>query len=351
MVLYDRSYSLPANAGSSSRTSNNYLIAHDTGNDKNQGANSAKNEAAYMQRNWADVYTHAIAGWDRVFLVGEPGYVAYGAGAVANSRSPFQIELAHYSDSKLAISAYRNYIGAIREYAKKFGIPLTLDGAGNGVKSHKWVSDNIWGDHQDPYGYLARIGISKAQFAADIAHGVGSNAQPSTPASTPAPAPARPAAKKVVVPTVTYELHQKGAGWLGAVRNFGSGSDGFAGYPGHQHDALMAKVDHGSIKYRVHILGGGWLPFVTGANHNDPNNGYAGMLGKAIDGVEIYYITPAGEVPLQAWYRTQTVARTGYLGVVCDDGKSIPGYTDSYAGIFGEATDRLQIKIGPANPF
>lgn len=182
MVLYDRSHSLPANAGSSSRTSNNYLIVHDTGNDANRGANSAKNEAAYMQHNWSNAYTHAIAGWDRVFLVGEPGYVAYGAGTVANSRSPFQIELARYSDSKLAISAYRNYIGAIREYAKKFGIPLTLDKAGNGVKSHKWVSDNLWGNHQDPYGYLARIGISKAQFAADIAHGVGSSvSQPAKP--------------------------------------------------------------------------------------------------------------------------------------------------------------------------
>lgn len=182
MVLYDRSYSLPANAGSSSRASNNYLIVHDTGNDANQGTNSAKNEAIYMKRNWANAYTHAIAGWDKVYIIGEPGYVAYGAGTVANRRSPFQIELAHYSDSKLAISAYRNYIGAIREYAKKFGIPLTLDKAGNGVKSHKWVSDNLWGNHQDPYGYLARIGISKAQFAGDLKNGVGSSvSQPAKP--------------------------------------------------------------------------------------------------------------------------------------------------------------------------
>jgi hypothetical protein len=150
---------------------------------------------------------------------------------------------------------------------------------------------------------------------------------------------------------VTYELHQKGAGWLGAVVNFGSGSNGFAGNPNHQHDAFMAKVSHGSIKYRVHILGGGWLPFVTGYSHTDANNGYAGAIGKAIDAVEVYYITPAGEVPLQAWYRSQTVARSGYLGVVCDDGTSIKGYTDSYAGIFGEPLDRFQIKIDDGDPF
>lgn len=171
-----------------------------------------------------------------------------------------------------------------------------------------------------------------------------------TPAKT---TPAKPAAtQKAVVPTVTYELHQKGAGWLGAVNNFNnSNSNGFAGNPNHQHDAFMAKVSHGSIKYRVHILGGGWLPFVTGYSHTDANNGYAGVIGKTIDGVEVYYITPAGEVPLQAWYRSQTVARSGYLGVVCDDGSSITGYTDSYAGILGEAMDRVQLKIGTANPF
>lgn len=164
-------------------------------------------------------------------------------------------------------------------------------------------------------------------------------------------APAQPAHQNAVVPVVTYQLHQKDSGWLGAVSDFGGGPNGFAGNPNHQHDALMVKVSHGSIKYRVHILGGDWLPFVTGYDSNDANNGYAGVFGKAIDAVQVYYITPAGEVPLQAWYRSQTVSRGGYLNVVCDDGTSSRGYTDGYAGIFGEAMDRLQIKIGTGNPF
>lgn len=173
MVKYDYTYSLAANQGDSKQATANYIIAHETGNANNVGKNSAQNEAIYMKGHWQSAYTHAIAGHDRVYIVGEPGYVAYGAGTVANGRSPFQIELARYSDHALAIKAYHNYVEAIREYCKKYGISTALDGAGNGVKSHKWVSDNLWGDHQDPYAYLSSIGISKAQFASDLKNGFG----------------------------------------------------------------------------------------------------------------------------------------------------------------------------------
>lgn len=172
MTIYDKTFLLGTGQGSSQKASNQYIVIHDTANDNNQGDNSATNEASYMHNNWQNAYTHAIAGWDKVYLVGEPGYVAYGAGSPANERSPFQIELSHYSDPAKQRSSYINYINAVREQAKVFGIPLTLDGAGNGIKTHKWVSDNLWGDHQDPYAYLTRIGISKDQLAKDLANGI-----------------------------------------------------------------------------------------------------------------------------------------------------------------------------------
>lgn len=181
MVKYDYTYALASNQGDSRKATAQYIIVHETGNANNTGSNSAKNEAIYMKSHWQSAYTHAIAGHDRVYIIGEPGYVAYGAGTVANGRSPFQIELARYSDHALAIKAYHNYVSAISEYCKKYGISTALDSAGNGVKSHKWVSDNIWGDHQDPYAYLSSIGISKAQFASDLKNSVS---QPAKPKST-----------------------------------------------------------------------------------------------------------------------------------------------------------------------
>ena len=342
-------YALGANEGSSQRTTGKMIVFHSTANLDA----SAKNNAAFEKRTWSsnEAYVHFIAGDGIVYSVGSVGYAAWGAGQTANAIAPVQIEMEESSDKAKQLRIYNTTIELIRDMCKKFGIAYTFEANSyTGVQTHRHIAQmNGETNHTDPWEPLARIGKSKAQVAADIAHGAGKVAATTTPVKMTTAKQAT--AKKTVVPTVTYELHQEGGSWLGAVTNFGSGSNGFAGNPNHQHDAFMAKVSHGSIKYRVHILGGGWLPFVTGYRHTDANNGYAGVIGKTIYGVEVYYITPAGEVPLQAWYRTQTVARSGYLGVVCDDGASIKGYTDSYAGIFGEALDRVQIKIGASNPF
>lgn len=170
MVVYDRTYALKDGQGSSDKANNNFIIAHSTANIDAGG----RNEASYMQRMAVSnkAYTHAIADTDKVYIIGEPGYVAWGAGNI-NPYSPFQIELAEYSNKDKAKAAYANYISAIREYAAKYGIPLVLDGKGNGIKSHLYASQTYGGsDHSDPYGYLTSIGISKAQFAKDIANGV-----------------------------------------------------------------------------------------------------------------------------------------------------------------------------------
>ena len=150
---------------------------------------------------------------------------------------------------------------------------------------------------------------------------------------------------------VSYGLHLLGGSWLDEVTNFGSGDNGFAGLPNHQHDLLYIRVDHGSVKYRVHTVKSGWLPWVTKGDRTDTVNGCAGIAGEVIDGVQIIFLTPAGEPYQQAYYRSQTTQRAGWLGVVCDDGTSLPQYTDTYAGLFGEPLDRLQIGISSINPF
>lgn len=168
----DTTYQLGANEGSSQRAQNLYLILHETANAKATGAN----EAAYMKRNWNNAYVHFIVGDGKVYQMGETGYVAYGAGN-ANGYSPVQIELQHTLDPALFTKNYAIYIELARDMAKKYGIPLTLDagGAGTaGIKSHNWISQNVWGDHTDPYGYLASMGVSKAQLASDLSKAINS---------------------------------------------------------------------------------------------------------------------------------------------------------------------------------
>lgn len=152
---------------------------------------------------------------------------------------------------------------------------------------------------------------------------------------------------------VTYEGYTQEHGWLGEVTNFNNyDGNGFIGMPYYGMRAIRMKVDKGSIKYRVHLIGSGWLPWVSGYDRNDFNNGFAGngSGGAYIDGIQIYYYTPSGMAYQQAWYRSQTTQREGYLAVCCDDGSNNNGY-DGWAGMYGEPMDRLQISIGSSNPF
>ena len=151
---------------------------------------------------------------------------------------------------------------------------------------------------------------------------------------------------------VTYGMRPIGMAFLPPVTNIdGGGDNSFAGLPTHSHDFLYIKVDHGAMKYRVKTNEDGWLPWVTKGDPNDLENGCAGIAGHAITGVQMVYITPAGETYQQAWYRTQDSMQLGWHGVVCDDGTSVQGYTDDYAGWGTFPVDRLQIVVGVANPY
>ncbi len=169
-MKFNNEFNLGANEGSPNKARKRFIIIHDTGNDNNKGSNSGRNEAAFMKSHWRDAYTHAIVDDTNVYIVGAPEYVAYGAGMVANDNSPMQIELAHVDSKKRFDKSYKLWIKTIQYFAKKYGIPLTLDTDIhlNGIKTHKWVSDNIWGDHTDPYGYLAKWGITKRQLQLDL---------------------------------------------------------------------------------------------------------------------------------------------------------------------------------------
>lgn len=106
----------------------------------------------------------------------------------------------------------------------------------------------------------------------------------------------------------------------------------YAGVENKAVTDIAIRTDVGSITYRVHILGGGWLPWVSGYNWNDHNNGYAGDR-KKIDGLQVIARGCGG----RAKYRVSTIGSTTYLPWVYDN--------QDYAGIFGKAIDKVQIVI------
>ncbi len=114
--------------------------------------------------------------------------------------------------------------------------------------------------------------------------------------------------------------------WLPNVKN----DEDYAGIFGHDVCAVYANLSQGNITYAVHYKGGKWLPFVT--NRND----YAGLYNKPIDGIMI-----KGDTPVK--YRVHLRRKKVWLPWVtgCDSKDSNNGY----AGIIGQEIDGLQIKI------
>lgn len=142
-------------------------------------------------------------------------------------------------------------------------------------------------------------------------------------------------------PTITYRV-RTGGRWLPAVTNW----DDYAGIQGQPVTDIAIKASEGKVKYRVHIKGGGWLPYVTGYNINDHIKGYAGC-GLVIDAIDVYYITSSvtrkkhGK-PLKAKYRVSPVGKNYYSNQY--DNETHNGQ-DGYAGAFGKAIDRVQITL------
>ena len=142
------------------------------------------------------------------------------------------------------------------------------------------------------------------------------------------------------LPDVLYRV-RAGGKWYKEV----DGLSSFAGDNGRPITDVAIRVTSGKVKYRVHIKGGKWLPYVTGYDITDHDNGYAGDL-KPIDAVEIYYYTPDSVVGrvgyLRAKYRVAPIGG-GYYDWQYDDEKS--GGQDGYAGSFGKTIDKLQVTL------
>lgn len=132
---------------------------------------------------------------------------------------------------------------------------------------------------------------------------------------------------------VYYRVKTVNYGWLPEVKNLND----YAGYNNDRITGIAIKVDKGAIKYRVHIKGGDWLPYVNGYNINDYINGFAGN-GQVIDAIEVYYYTPNSIRPFKrAKYKVNDYAWQY-------DNETSNGQ-DGYAGAMGVSAKKFQIEI------
>lgn len=141
-------------------------------------------------------------------------------------------------------------------------------------------------------------------------------------------------------PHMLYRVRAGGV-WYGEVNDL---SD-YAGVIGKPITDVAIKATAGRVRYRVHVKGGKWLPYVSGYSLSDHENGYAGDK-RPIDAVEIYYYTPDNIVKEHGYYKAKyRVSPTsgGYYPWQYDN-ETTAGQ-DGYAGVFGKTIDRLQITL------
>ena len=138
-------------------------------------------------------------------------------------------------------------------------------------------------------------------------------------------------------PDVIYAAHYSGGAWLEDVRNYNEKTaDGYAGIIGKAIDGIRARLTRGSIVYRVHTVGGSYLDWVR--DLEKAQGGYAGLYGKRIDGVQMYL----EDLPKCAVeYRVAPIGES-YLPWVRNHKDNDP---NGYAGIYGKPIDRIQVRI------
>lgn len=365
-----------------------YLIYHYTGNQTDTAANNAN----YFKNNIRQASAHYFVDDSTVYqsvpdlttawAVGDRKYSDCSAtgggtmyGKITNTNS-ISIEMCSVNGG-ISEATAANAIALGKEIMAKYNIPVSnvyrhFDVSGKhcpgwegwyGNDSSKWtafknslVSElyrvrKTWADSSSQLG--AFYSLSNAMAACINGYSVfdskgnvvytnpsntSSASSPSDSLSDNTTAALTPSSESKNLSVNVYYRVYAGGKWYSEVKNL----EDYAGDARNAVKGIAIKTDNGSVKYRVHVKGGGWYPYVTGYNINDINNGYAGDCKNDIDMVEVYYNTPDGYAYKKAKYRVAPIGRDYYSWQY--DNENTNG-CDGYAGAAGVSIGKFQIII------
>ena len=140
---------------------------------------------------------------------------------------------------------------------------------------------------------------------------------------------------KVEKPTLTYRVYADGK-WYNEVK----GLSNIAGRKKQAISGVAVKVSAGKLCYRVHLLNGDWLPWVSGYDIKDDINGYAGIKGKVIDAIQVEF---SGVGDYKATYRVRKQGKSSFFDWQYNSEQD--SKQDGYAGLLGTKIDGLQITL------
>lgn len=145
---------------------------HSTGNPKSK----AQNEADYMNRKDINTgyFTHVV-GNGQIIQTAETNRGAWDVGGDWNMWGYASIELIESHKNRAEFERdYKLWVNLARKLADEAKIPKKLDNGNLGIITHDYArrnQPNNYTDHTDPYKYLAKWGVTKAQLKRDIEKG------------------------------------------------------------------------------------------------------------------------------------------------------------------------------------
>lgn len=287
-------------------TGRKYIVIHYTGNDTDTAAANAN----YFYRHNRGASAHYFVDANSIYEVVDPANTAWAVGrnygknnlfGTCTNGNSISIEMCS-TNGAISTKTFNNTVELTKYLMQKYNIPASHVVRHYDVCSKAcpgwagWLPPNlsIWNK------FKAKLG-----------------AKPVTP-SAPAV-------------TFTYSVRAGGKIWP-AVTNLND----YAGVRGRAITDVAIKASRGSVRYRVHVKDGSWLPWVSGYNWKDANNGYAGN-GRPIDAIQIILSGAGGSV---ARYRVSPVNKGYYPW---QRNAETSGGQDGYAGAFGKTIDRFQI--------
>lgn len=275
------------------------IVVHNTANDA-----SARNEIAYMTNNDYETSFHYAVD-DKEIVQGLPenrnGWHSSDGNGKGN-REGIAIEICYSkSGGDRFIKAEQNAVDLIVDILKRYGWGIDRVTKHQDYGNHKYCPHRTLDMGWDRFLNMIKAKLEDKSVSNEV--------------------------------NVYYRVKTQKHGWLSEVKNL----EDYAGWENSPIIGLAIRVDKGSIKYRVAPVGKDFLPYVTGCNINDFNNGYAGN-GTPIDRLEVYYYTPNYIRPYKkAKYKVNN------FDWQYDNEKT--NGQDGYAGAKGVVATKIQIVI------
>ena len=278
------------------------LVIHYTGNDGDTAANNGN----YFKNNVVETSAHYFVDDTTVVRSVADKNIAWHAGDWNINCRSIGIEIAG-STTECTGKTLENVIALTKELMKKYNI--TKDRVIRHYDANGKLCPAYW------CGSSAKNRLWKEQFWNKLDEKAEEN-------------------KELKKPTLTYRVYADNK-WYDEIK----GLSNIAGRKKQAISAVAVKVSKGNIKYRVHLLNGDWLPWVTDYDINDNVNGYAGIKGKVIDAIQVEF---SGVGDYKATYRVRKQG-AGFWDWQHNTEKN--SEQDGYAGLFGTKIDGLQITL------